>query len=113
MVKLSNKTLIIAGFTTSYHHQQTDHAYKMARACERLGSSVRRTDAILAHMREQRAVSSEEYELARGQTTTYDLVRVLICIMRKGQVKAYDCFLEALKLTGQEHLYHLLEETGE
>jgi len=92
----------------------SDHGEKISRVHQTLCDCIRRTDQILASLREARAVTPQEYEyISFKQSVPHEEVtRRLLDVISGKSAATYRCFLNALDATGQHHLHRHLEDRG-
>jgi len=89
-----------------------DHVQKIMRVYQTLCEFIRHPDQILTSLFEKRAVTQQEHESIRSQTTLYQWTNHLLDVLSVKPASAYKHFLEALDATQQHHLRRLLEEKG-
>ena len=94
------------------NQKQSDNPEKIKRVHQTLCEFIRHPDEILSNLFQRRAVTQQEQELIKSQTTIYQWASHLLDVLCAKPVSAYKYFLEALDSTQQHHLHCLLEEKG-
>jgi len=94
------------------NNEDCDHVQKIKRVYQTLCECIRHPDRILTTLFERRAVTQQEQESIRSQTTLYQWTSRLLDVLSVKPASAYKCFLEALTATQQHHLRLLLDEKG-
>jgi len=89
-----------------------NHSEKIKRVHQTLCEFIRHPDRLLSILFEKRAVTQQEHESIRSQTTLYQWASSLLDVLSVKPVSTYQNFLQALDITNQYHLHRLLEEKG-
>ena len=88
------------------------HVQDMGRVGTQLVESMRRVDRLVAALFQARHLSDKERQRINSQPTMFDRADQLLDELCKKPLDAYQCFLEALASTKQEHLCDLLAGAG-
>ena len=95
--------------------EEPEHWRKIRRVRVQLVDLVRRTNQMMAAMLEAGHVSAREVEMHGCQEGLFDSAEHMVDVLLRGgrgSEAVYECWLGALRQTGQEHLIRLLEEPG-
>ena len=88
------------------------HVRALKRDGAQLIESMRRVDRLVAALFERGHLSDQERQRVNSQPTMFDRVRELMNVLVRKPPEAYQCFLEALSSTNQDHLRDLLTGAG-
>ena len=88
------------------------HAKSIARVYQQIVDSLRRTDRILTTLLGEGHLSPAEYQLIKAHPCMHEVVQHLLDALLSKPSEAYNCFLNALEETNQEHIRNLLEKKG-
>lgn len=90
------------------------HTICIRRVHAKLLNSLTRIPEIVTAMYEKEKLSDSEHErLQRYQETPIKASEELLSLLSKNSVEVYECFLESLRITKQEHIYMWLTTESE
>lgn len=89
------------------------HSATITRVRQDLVDNMRRLDPILTALLKDDRILKVEHDQIKSHAVIHEVVGHLLDVLIKKTAETYDCFLDALSETKQDHLRRLLTDQGQ